>query len=390
MKKVIAAFMTAVMVLGVTSCKKNIKTITNVENEISQLQNVEGNIWINTDEEYENMVNVLLYQAQETDLSGSLIVATDDEVIFASGTRLLDNDGNEVSLSTTYEIGSITKSFTAVAIMKLVEQGKISMDDTLEKYFPEYSDCAYYDRTCKVTVSDMLHMRSGIPDYVNQPTIFFDAETIIDALGYDAAFMSEESIIHQLYNAVDEDDIMRSVFSCKPNNTPDTEFEYSNTNYYILAVILERVTGKTYEDYLNEEIFKPCGMTDTTAMHFGDVTASIKSDAWYTEPCQTKGCGDIHSTVVDLLKYDRALFGGYLLKDKTMDDFLYPIDGYACGLFKEQEDLIKHSGSTHGFHTEHYVIERNGKHLYIIMFANQKENNAHAIYNYLNLLFEED
>ena len=96
MKKIIAAFMTAVMVLGVTSCKKNIKTITNVENEISQLQNVEGNVWINTDEEYENMVNVLLYQAQETDLSGSLIVATDDEVIFASGTRLLDNDGNEV------------------------------------------------------------------------------------------------------------------------------------------------------------------------------------------------------------------------------------------------------------------------------------------------------
>lgn len=390
MKKIIAAFMTAVMVLGVTSCRKNIKTITNVENEISQLQNVEGNVWINTDEEYENMVNVLLYQAQETDLSGSLIVATDDEVIFASGTRLLDNDGNEVSLSTTYEIGSITKSFTAVAIMKLVEQGKVSMDDTLEKYFPEYSGCAYYDRTCKVTVSDMLHMRSGIPDYVNQPTLFFDAETIMDALGYDAAFMSEESIIHQLYNAVDEDDIMRSVFSCKPNNTPDTEFEYSNTNYYILAVILERVTGKTYEDFLNEEIFKPCGMTDTTAMHFGDVTASIKDDAWYTEPCQTKGCGDIHSTVVDLLKYDRALFGGYLLKDKTMDDFLYPIDGYACGLFKEQEDLIKHSGSTHGFHTEHYVIERNGKHLYIIMFANQKENNAHAIYNYLNPLFEED
>ena len=337
MKKIIAAFMTAVMVLGVTSCKKNIKTITNVENEISQLQNVEGNVWINTDEEYENMVNVLLYQAQETDLSGSLIVATDDEVIFASGTRLLDNDGNEVSLSTTYEIGSITKSFTAVAIMKLVEQGKISMDDTLEKYFPEYSDCAYYDRTSKVTVSNMLHMRSGIPDYVNQPTLFFDAETIMDALGYDVAFMSEESIIHQLYNSVDEDDIMRSTFSCRPNNEPDTEFEYSNTNYYILAVILERVTGKTYEDILNEEIFRPCGMTDTTAMCFGDVTASIKDDAWYTEPCQTKGCGDIHSTVVDLLKYDRALFGGYLLKDKTMEEFFYPIVGYACGLFRNRK-----------------------------------------------------
>lgn len=390
MKKVIAAFMTAVMVLGIASCKKDLKTRTNIENEISKLQNVEGNVWINTDEEYGNMVNVLLYQAQETDFRGSLIVATDDDVIFASGTGLLDNNGNVVSLSTTYEIGSITKSFTAVAIMKLVEQGKISMDDTLEKYFPEYSDCAYYDRTCKVTISNMLHMRSGIPDYVNQPTLFFDAETIMDALGYDASFMSEENIVHQLYNSVDEDDIMRSVFSCRPNSEPDTEFEYSNTNYYILAVILERVTGKTYEDILNEEIFRPCGMTDTTAMCFGDVTASIKDDAWYTEPCQTKGCGDIHSTVVDLLKYDRALFGGYLLKDKTMEEFFYPIDGYACGLFREQEDLIKHSGSTHGFHTEHYVIERNGKHLYIIMFANQKDNTAHAIYNYLNPLFEED
>lgn len=390
MKKVIAALMTAVMVLGITSCKKDLKTKTNIENEISKLQTVDGNIWINFDKEYENMVNVLLYQAQETDLRGSLIVATDDEVIFASGTGLLDNDGNEVSLYTTYEIGSITKSFTAVSIMKLVQEGKVSLDDTLEKYFPEYSDCAYYDRTSKVTISNMLHMRSGIPDYVNEPTLFFDAETIMNALGYDAEFMSEESIVHQLYNSVDDDTIMRSVFSCRPNNEPDTEFQYSNTNYFILAVILERVTGRSYEEYLTEEIFEPCGMKDTTSMSFGDVTASIKDDAWYTEPCQTKGCGDIHSTVVDLLRYDRALFGGYLLNDKTMEEFFYQIDGYACGFFKEKEDLINHGGSTHGFHTENYVIERNGKHLYIIMFANQKENTAFMIYKYLNPLFESE
>ena len=73
-----------------------------------------------------------------------------------------------------------------------------------------------------------------------------------------------------------------------------------------------------------------------------------------------------------------------------MEEFFCPIDGYACGFFMENEDLIKHSGSTHGFHTEHYIIERNGKHLYIIMFANQRDNTAHAIYNYLNPLFEED
>ena len=78
------------------------------------------------------------------------------------------------------------------------------------------------------------------------------------------------------------------------------------------------------------------------------------------------------------------------IKEKAMEEFFYQIDGYACGFFKEKEDLINHGGSTHGFHTEHYVIERNGKHLYIIMFANQKENTAHAIYNYLNPLFEED
>ena len=388
LKRITAALMATVMIFGITSCKKDLKDKTDIENEISKLQVVDGNIWINTDKKYENMVNLLLYQVQETDLRGSVIVATDDEVIFASGTRLLDNDGNEVTPSTTYEVGSITKSFTAVCIMQLVQKGKISMDDTLEKYFPEYSDCAYYNRTSKVTISNMLHMRSGIPDYVNEPMKFFEPATILDILGPEGMYMSEQDIIHDFYSAVDEDMFLKSLFSCRPNSEPDTEFEYSNTNYYVLALILEKVTGKTYEEYLKENIFTPCGMNDTTSMWFGDVTASIKEDAWYTEPVQTKGCGDIHSTVIDLLKYDRALFGGYLMNNKTMGEFLTPVDGYACGFFIEGDGIYHHGGNTHGFHTEHYIIERNGKRLYIIMFANHKENDGAMLYKYLDPMFE--
>ena len=115
------------------------KELPDVDEQIKKLSNVQGNIWINEDAKYKDLLGHLVSQLKDNvSLRGSLIIATDDDVIVAAGMRLKDKDGSEVTPYTTYEIGSVTKSMTAVCIMKLVEEGKIKLDDTLGDFFPEY------------------------------------------------------------------------------------------------------------------------------------------------------------------------------------------------------------------------------------------------------------
>ncbi|MBO4927182.1 MAG: beta-lactamase family protein [Clostridiales bacterium] len=402
MKKLISISIILSIALSLVACKPKKATLEsriNVEAEIAQLQNVERNIWINENTIYESIVKYLLYTAQETNLRGSLIVATDDEVLFVSGTRLSDINGDEVTPYTTYEIGSLTKSFVAVCILKLIEEGKLSMDNTLADFYPEYSSCPNYGKTSKVTIFQMLHMRSGIPDYLNQPERFFDEKEVMDILGPDEPNMTVQERLETVFETVDEEKYLTRLFTCEPNSEPDTAYEYSNTNYRTLAMIIEKVSGKKYEEYVNEVIFTPCKMTGTSSMAVGDITASV-GDSFAFLPMYTFGAGDIHSNVVDMLKYNRALFGGYLLNKQSMAKIFEMVDMYACGWSVGGlngygkhigEDVTHHTGATEAFHSADYVIERNGKHLYIIMLAPNGANPVDkTLYPMLDNLFEKD
>ena len=372
------------MVLSLASCKakkkKDISSCTNVEEQIGSLKNIEGNIWVNEDKKYENMVNLLLYRVQNTNFRGSMIIATDDEVIFASGTQLLDIDGNEVTPYTTYELGSISKSFAAVCILKLVEEGKLSVDDELGKFFPEYSSCANFENTSKVTVSQLLHMRSGIPDDLNEPELFWGLTKEESWHNPDLSHNSKEQgeVVNGFYANVDDDKFLNQVFTTELIFEPGSKPSYSNANYWILSIIVEKLSGKAYGDYINEVILTPCNMTSSSSVMSGDVTASMPSDAWSFLPETTKGSGDIHSNAVDLLKYDRALFGGCLLSQKSMDILLDPIDNYGCG-WEIVGNWIYHGGATPGFTTYHVIIEKDGHRLYAIMLANAGENKLDKI-----------
>ena len=385
MKKIISVVLVLSMTMGLVSCTPGLKDRIKVEDQLGKLTNVDGNTLINEDEEYEAMVNSLLYMINDTDLQGVWLVATDDDVIFATGQEILDNEGNVVDPYTTFEIGSMSKSFVAVCIFKLMEEGKISLDDTLGDLFPEYSSCPYYEATSKVTISDMLHMRSGIPDYLNAPDKFWDEEVVCEIIGADFEELREEAGLETFYTSLEEEYFLERVFTCEPNSEPDTEFEYSNTNFYLLSVIIEHITGKAYQDYVREVIFDPCNMTDTSSMAFGDVEASLPEDAFYFRPEYSKGAGDIHSTAVDILKYDRALFGGYLLKDDSLETMLTPVGFYACGL-EVMEGTVQHGGDTPGFTCGHYIIERNGQHLYVTGWSHQGDRGG--IINLLDRLFD--
>ena len=270
-----------------------------------------------------------------------------------------------------YEIGSVTKSMTAVCIMKLVEDGKIKLDDTLGDFFPEYSSCPNYDTVSKVTVRNLLRMRSGISDYINDPLSFWGEET-------GKLLAGKGSITEENYrNFFDKygEKIVEQAFCSKSCHEQDAKFEYSNTNYTLLAEIIEKKSGTSYAKFMEETIFKPCGMTETTSMKDGNIQASIKNDAWYDTVNSSKGCGDVHSTVVDLLKYERALFGGYLLSEGSMKEIMNFVDGYGFG-WQQMDKWILHGGTTAGFSTFNGVFDKNGRKIYVIMCTNYNEENV--------------
>ena len=344
---------------------RELKELLSVEEQIKKLNNVQGNIWFNEDEKYKEMLRLVKTQIKGNEsIEGSIIIATDDDVLIASGTNMLDRDGNEVSPFTTYEIGSCTKSMTAICILKLVEEGKLKLDDTLGDLFPEYSSCPCYEDVKDVTVSNLLHMRSGIRDYLNDPIGFWGEETGSILHGETGA---NEASFRAFFEKINGK-VVEQVFSCKPGLAKDTMYVYSNTNYVLLAEIIEKKSGKSYKEFMEETVLKPCNMTSSSSMSTEHVQAKVPRGGWYLLGNEAKGDGDVHSSVVDMLKYDRAVFGGHLLKEESMKELLNPINGYACG-WEVRGTTVNHAGATAGFYTYNFIFEYNGQKLYVIMCA---------------------
>ena len=124
-----------------------------------------------------------------------------------------------------------------------------------------------------------------------------------------------------------------------------------------------------YEDYVNKVILTPCAMTSSSSMAYGDITAALPKDTFYNPFEGSMGAKDIHSTVTDILNFDRALFGGKLLKSDTSKVLLTPADTYAGGWTVETNGLYHCESDTFAFHGHNYVFEQNGKRYCVIMFT---------------------
>lgn len=387
--KIISIVLAFSMLIGLTSCKPGLNSKINVEAELSELNNVKGNIYVSDKKEYEEIANYLRYIATESNFKGSMIAATEDGIIFVAGTALLDVDGNEVTPYTTYEIGSNTKSFVAVCIMSLIEENKLSMNTTLGELFPEYSSYQSYEKVKGITISNLLHMRSGLLDYVNNLAGFIGAEKYAEILGPDPESKMTSAEAYRLIEESFSDDLfMECLFTVEPLSDPDVEFSYSNTNYHLLALIIEKASGMTYEEYVSKVVFEPCNMKNTSVVSNGDVTATyeyLEEYDYLSDPEFMKGAGDIHSNIVDMLKYDRALFGGYILNEKSMKELFAPVDGYACG-WMLSDNFIYHNGDTPRFSTSNYIIEKNGKRIYIIIMSTFRGDYRSVIPKYIDAM----
>ena len=244
-----------------------------------------------------------------------------------------------------------------------MEKGKLSLEDTLDKYFPEY------ETGKKITINNLLHMSSGIPDYLNNPDPFWNIS------GADAA---NKQISDILQDRTTDEELLKAMYKAPLSFEPGTQYEYSNTNYRLLAFIIEKISGIKYCDYVKKNIFDKCGMKKTTSMTTGDLTYVPENfedqvkygfsdkDGYPACPNNSRGDGGIHSNLTDMVAFDRALFGGKLLSQKSMEILLKEENGYCCGLVKEKTGY-SHSGSSISCSANNKIIESEEfGHIYII------------------------
>lgn len=270
------------------------------------------------------------------DFSGSVLVARDGQTIFSKSYGLANIELNVPNTpQTMFRIASISKPFTATAIMMLEERGKLKASDPICKYL---ADCPAAWQP--ITIRHLLTHTSGIPNYLDFPE--FQAQIALP--------VTHEKMI--------------ATFRDKPLDfAPGEKYFYSNSGYYLLAVIIERASGKSYGDFLQENIFAPLGMKQTGDFDNRSIIKnraagySLKNDrpanAIYFDPSQLLGTGSLWSTIGDLLLFDQALYTEKLVSRKTLDEMFTPVkNNYGYGWTIEKmfgRKLIGHSGDTLGF-----------------------------------------
>lgn len=298
--------------------------------------------WSATETPYQEILDAA-YSADEP--GASAIVARGDEILFlgARGSANLEH-GTPIEPNMVFRLGSITKQFTSAAIMILVEQGKLALDDPLTKFLPDYPEVGK-----SVTVEHLLTHTSGIVSYTGIP-----------------GYMQTEII--KVRN-VDE---MVAVFKDLPIEfAPGEQFAYNNSGYVLLGAIIEKVSGLSYEEFIQQKIFDPLGMTrsyyDNHARIIPDRVSGYGGapgeyrNARYLSMTQPYAAGSLLSTVEDLLRWNTALFGGELISQASLKKMTTPYElssggpnSYAYGLSVTDvrgQHTLSHGGGINGFST---------------------------------------
>jgi CubicO group peptidase (beta-lactamase class C family) len=290
----------------------------------------------------------------------SLLVVKDGKIVRAEGFGLANVELQvPVKPETVFQSGSVGKQFTATAVMMLVEEGKIGLDDPLTKFFRD-APATWKD----VTVRELLSHTAGFGDYPKD----FD-------------FRKDWT----------EDEELKLIESIPLAYPPGTKWEYSNFGYVTLGILIHRVTGEFYGDFLQQRIFKPLGMQSTRIISEAEIVPNraagyqlvkgeLKNQDWVAPMVNTTADGSLYFTTLDLAKWDAALYTERLLKRSSLDLMWTPVKlnngeankgNYGFGWFIEQRHghrCIHHDGSWQGFETaiDRYVDD----HLTVVALTN--------------------
>ena len=282
----------------------------------------------------------------------SLLVAKNGQTVLAEGFGLANIELQvPVKPETVFQSGSVGKQFTATAVMMLVEQGKVGLDDPLTKYFKD-APASWKN----VTVRELLSHTGGFGDYPK-----------------DFNFRKDWT----------EDELLKLVEGIPLEYEPGTKWKYSNLGFLTLGILIHRVSGEFYGDFLQQRIFHPLEMNATRIISEADIVPNraagyrlvkgeLKNQEWVSPAMNTTADGSLYFTTLDLAKWDAALYTEKLLKKSSLDQMWTvaklkdgkPNKGnYGFGWFMEQRNGhrdIHHDGSWQGFETaiDRYVDDQ--------------------------------
>lgn len=291
--------------------------------------------------------------------NGSALVSENGKVIFKKGFGLANMEWNIPNQpDTKFRLGSITKQFTAFLIVKLAEDGKLKLDVPITTYLPDYPK----ETGDKITIHNLLTHTSGIPNYTAAPNFLKDKSR--------TPYTPENFV--KTFNKLPLD------------FKPGEKFNYSNSGYFLLGYIIEKVTGKTYEQYLQETILTPLKLVNTGFDH-SEVILKNRAAGYekqgknfvnssFIDMSIPYAAGSLYSTVEDLYLWDQALYGNKILSEKSMESLFKSYislgrASYGYGWFIDEVDngdkvklkTIGHGGGINGFNTiiSRYPADKN-------------------------------
>lgn len=295
------------------------------------------------------------------DLNGSYLVAKDGQIVIENYEGFVDPAKKKDSITSrsAFHLASVSKTFTAMAVLKLWQDGRLKLEDDLTKYFPNFP----YDG---VTIKSLLSHRSGLPNYVHY----------LEQYNWD-----KKKLVTNL-------DVLSSLYTMHPplQFATGKHFAYCNTNYALLALIIEKVSGMKYADFLKETFFKPLKMDNTYVFNINDTSTAMSSFGYNNKifPMEfldlVYGDKNVYSTVRDMLKWDQALYAGSMFQQATLDSAFTPYSfekdgkrnyglGWRMTFIDNGKKLLYHNGWWHGNNT--VFIRLIDEHATIIVLGNK-------------------
>ena len=348
MKKILFVLITVVIV---TACDKK-ESVDNTKAKYEVIEN----------EKTKRLDSLYTSHFKRNEFNGNVLVAEGGKIIFQNSYGIADETTNEkLNIETSFELASVSKQFTAMGIVQLQKEGKLSYDDLISKYVPELRD---YEG---ITIKNLLIHTGGLPDYMGIMEEHWDKSKIAT-----------------------NEDVIKVFEKLKPEKEfePNQEYRYSNTGYLILGTIIERVSGKSFEEYLTEKIFTPLKMKNTFVYQRRFSPKKVNNYAMgyiYSDSLKQNilpddspeedyvvfldgivGDGMINSNLNDLFKWDRTLYDTTFVneEDKNLIFASYPTDsgeetGYGFGWIIRNDSLygkrVLHGGRWAGYLT---LVER--------------------------------
>jgi CubicO group peptidase (beta-lactamase class C family) len=280
----------------------------------------------------DSLMNVL---AERNQAMGSLTLSKNGTVVYSRAIGYSFVSGDEklpATNQTKYRVGSITKMFTATMIFQLIEDGKLTLTATVDKYFPQLPNAH------KITISNLLDHRSGLHNFTADP-----------------------EYLNWMTQSKTHDDMLAIISKSPVDFQPNEKFSYSNSNYVVLGYIIEKVSKQSYSKYLSTRIISKIGLTNT---YVGTRTDTKKnesfsyrfSNSWEQGPetdlSIPAGAGAIVSTPTDLTKFIESLFSLKLVSNSSLMQMKTMTDGYGMGMFQipfHEKISYGHNGGIDGF-----------------------------------------